>query len=252
VGEYVARLCWNSSGWTGPTSEATRLEHGTYVAEHGVGHEDWLFDPASEIDGWRYGFLQPVSKPRERLADSLIDVRLFTIGPESRWLYVGRLPECHVLTEAQAAEAKATYRRSGRLRSMRRRVKELGANLGADLEPRDGDRDPRWLVNVRYRPESAVVYRPPIPIPANHLIRQRIRRYELVELRRDLDLVRRQWPRRGSPLAEETGIWPDELPSSMNFSEGAAKTVTVNAYERDPRARNACIAHHGRACCVCG
>lgn len=47
------------------------------------------------------------------------------------------------------------------------------------------------------------------------------------------------------PLAEE-------IPASKNFSEGAQFSVTINAYERNPKARAACIAHHGLTCTVCG
>ena len=34
--------------------------------------------------------------------------------------------------------------------------------------------------------------------------------------------------------------------------EGTARRVLVNRYERDPRAREACIRHHGARCAVCG
>lgn len=51
----------------------------------------------------------------------------------------------------------------------------------------------------------------------------------------------------------------DELGSSLpeeivgqELVEGAAKTVTVNAYERNPAARAKCLEHHGYACGVCG
>jgi len=47
------------------------------------------------------------------------------------------------------------------------------------------------------------------------------------------------------PLAEE-------LPAGPNFREGATLTITINAYERNPAARAACIAHYGCACVVCG
>lgn len=53
--------------------------------------------------------------------------------------------------------------------------------------------------------------------------------------------------------AERTASpYPDDLPPGAKFTEGAARTVTVNAYERNPAARAACLAHHGSACCVCG
>jgi 5-methylcytosine-specific restriction protein A len=47
------------------------------------------------------------------------------------------------------------------------------------------------------------------------------------------------------PLAEELGT-PEKFP------EGARHIVTINAYERNPKARAACIAHHGHTCAVCG
>lgn len=45
---------------------------------------------------------------------------------------------------------------------------------------------------------------------------------------------------------------PDEIPASEKYVEGATFTVSVNAYERNPFARRACIAHWGCACAVCG
>jgi 5-methylcytosine-specific restriction protein A len=44
---------------------------------------------------------------------------------------------------------------------------------------------------------------------------------------------------------------PEEMPAGERFVEGAQKSVTVNAYERDPGARAACLAVHGYACAVC-
>ena len=46
------------------------------------------------------------------------------------------------------------------------------------------------------------------------------------------------------PLAEE-------LTPGVKYVEGARKTVVVNAYERDPGARAACLAKYGFACTVC-
>ena len=37
-----------------------------------------------------------------------------------------------------------------------------------------------------------------------------------------------------------------------DFAEGAVQRVPMNRYERDPRARAACIAHHGTTCSACG
>jgi len=62
-------------------------------------------------------------------------------------------------------------------------------------------------------------------------------------------------------LVQEEGVWyacreaqylPEELPASASFSEGAKTQILVNAYERDPAARKACLRHHGYRCQGCG
>lgn len=47
-------------------------------------------------------------------------------------------------------------------------------------------------------------------------------------------------------------LHPIEVPDDAEYTEGAVKKVTVNAYERDRKARAACIARHGTRCTVCG
>jgi 5-methylcytosine-specific restriction enzyme A len=36
------------------------------------------------------------------------------------------------------------------------------------------------------------------------------------------------------------------------YAEGAVKTVTISSFERDQKARRACISHYGTACFICG
>ena len=45
---------------------------------------------------------------------------------------------------------------------------------------------------------------------------------------------------------------PEELANPEKFPEGAKTTVVINAHERNPKARVACIAFHGCQCLVCG
>jgi HNH endonuclease len=44
---------------------------------------------------------------------------------------------------------------------------------------------------------------------------------------------------------------PEEAPAGQTFPEGAVMRVEVNRFERDPRARSACLAHYGTRCSVC-
>lgn len=47
------------------------------------------------------------------------------------------------------------------------------------------------------------------------------------------------------------GPFAEELSTPEKYPEGARFTVTINAYERNPKARASCIAHHGHICVVC-
>uniref|UniRef100_A0A540VIB3 HNH nuclease domain-containing protein n=2 Tax=Litorilinea aerophila TaxID=1204385 RepID=A0A540VIB3_9CHLR len=45
---------------------------------------------------------------------------------------------------------------------------------------------------------------------------------------------------------------PEEVQDDATFPEGGKQRITVNAYERNPKARAACIAHYGAYCQICG
>ncbi len=53
-------------------------------------------------------------------------------------------------------------------------------------------------------------------------------------------------------VEEEISI-PQEIPEDEKdrYTEGAKKQITVNSYERNRKARDACIEHHGSKCCIC-
>jgi len=46
--------------------------------------------------------------------------------------------------------------------------------------------------------------------------------------------------------------FPEQVQPDGIYSEGSCTQVLVNAYERNPKARAACIKHHGVACKICG
>jgi len=63
--------------------------------------------------------------------------------------------------------------------------------------------------------------------------------------------VDKQWF--AADLKNECRIEPlaEELLNPTIFTEGAKFTVTVNGYERNPKARAVCIKHYGDTCAVC-
>jgi hypothetical protein len=61
-----------------------------------------------------------------------------------------------------------------------------------------------------------------------------------------------RWRVNRSAGARDFEILPSEETSPARYLEGATRQVSVNAYERNPQARRACIRHHGCRCQVCG
>lgn len=49
-----------------------------------------------------------------------------------------------------------------------------------------------------------------------------------------------------------TAILPEEVTTPSLFHEGALKQISINIYERNNKARMACIDHYGISCIVCG
>ena len=54
------------------------------------------------------------------------------------------------------------------------------------------------------------------------------------------------------PSAPDSFDSPEEIPASTTHLEGSVRQVFVNTYERNPKARAACIAEFGSTCAVCG
>ncbi len=57
---------------------------------------------------------------------------------------------------------------------------------------------------------------------------------------------------RKRPTRRPEHLAAEELPPEIEYVEGAARAVLVNAYERNRRARERCLRHYGRNCAICG
>jgi predicted HNH restriction endonuclease len=55
-----------------------------------------------------------------------------------------------------------------------------------------------------------------------------------------------------TPKSSLSAKFPDEVDETVVFREGAVCKVSVNAYGRNPHARQKCIKYYGASCFVCG
>ena len=67
----------------------------------------------------------------------------------------------------------------------------------------------------------------------------------------DMTPVEFLWSFRTEYISESFFQGPDEV-QHHEYVEGSMHEVSVNVYERDPLARQACIEHYGTGCAVCG
>jgi hypothetical protein len=202
---YAARICWNSKGWIVPSGDANKLEHGneagtTYVQQHRFGHEEWLFNFEWVLDGWKYGYLQPVTNSWAKVSGQKIELYLYSIGPRSSWFYVGHINPCEVLTDDLVDEAVVEFKKRGWLRQMKEQARAVGGNAR--------QLDAGMIFNIRFKPSDAEILDPMKPIGSRDAIR-RLRRYRLVMLEGKNAKVRDQWPHRtGTRDPGATGTVP--------------------------------------------
>ena len=112
----ITRIAFNSADWQKPTGDARKYEAvDTYNHKFGFGHEDWLFRADWLIDGWRYGFIQGVSKSHAKLMKEgkPVDLTLFTVQPDKMRRYVATLRDVECLDDRQAEDALALFKKQG-------------------------------------------------------------------------------------------------------------------------------------------
>lgn len=171
---YNCRVCWNSQGWVYPAGEASRLESRTYVAKHGFGHEEWLFNYEWMFNELKYGHLQPVSPSRRRLAGKHIDLFLYAFGPDRQVYAVGTIDNVRILQASEAELSLAEFRRRGWLDEM---ADDLQA-LNVDPSPILTAPGPSTF-NVAFDPELVQLRDPIEPIDKTDPARPKVTRYIL-------------------------------------------------------------------------
>ncbi|MBD2530514.1 HNH endonuclease [Nostoc flagelliforme FACHB-838] len=74
-----------------------------------------------------------------------------------------------------------------------------------------------------------------------------------LEINKFYDFLAQQYLIKVAELSPENTarFFPDELDSSEIFREGAVRQVSVNAYKREPKARQKFIDYYGSSCSVC-
>lgn len=158
----VCRICWNTSGWVRPTGEAANLEsQNAYVPQHGYGQEEWLFRFDWLINGYKYGFLQPVGKFLGNYQGNYFSYLLWTFSENQEPLIVGKIREAYVPEYYELREAVDTMVNEGWLKEAHQDIYAVG---GEPVYSENGDADPSVITNIRFKPEDVEIF-DPMPLP---------------------------------------------------------------------------------------
>lgn len=162
----ISRICWNTSGWKIPTGEAAQIEtkyaprkNKSYVAKHGFGHEEWLFNYQWLLkkDGmtYKYGFLQPIGKYWDKYRGGKFNILLYTINADRDCLLVGEIYNVLVPDNDELQWAFKEFKKNGWMKELREVLEGLGIS-SAPLK----SKEPRSLINVCFEPKNVKLFSP--------------------------------------------------------------------------------------------
>jgi len=156
----------------------------SHEANYGYGHEEWLFDTSKLIDGYHYGFLEPILKQQDAYKENTYHVWLYTIdGISKKRYWVGEIKNLEVLNQHDADAIKHEYKKNGWLKEMEEQIVASGANNRGFSDWQGVD-----LFNVRYKPENLKVNDPYYELPLNHPIIEQSR-YTFAHFKEDFQIV---------------------------------------------------------------
>lgn len=169
INKKVARLTWNEQGWKRPSGITGKSSlKGTPEADFGYGNEEWLFDSSKTLDGYQYGFLEPLREGHAGHANKTYPIWLYSInGLTKKRYWIGEIKKAVIIDEAEAVVVKQKYKELGWLKEMEKDITLAGASkesfsLDEGLN----------LFNVKFKPEDLIVNKEPIELSDNHPVKK--------------------------------------------------------------------------------
>jgi len=166
--EKLARICWNDYGWVKPSGRYGKSKStDSHEGLRGFGHEEWLLDIEKLIDGYHYGFLQPIGKYYDKYIGETFNISLFSIhNDEHQFYWVGKLNNVEVISREESRRIIAIYKKNGWWDELKNDLKKEGLKKD-DYDIWD---DPKSYFNVRFKPEEVKNILKPFPFKNDGII----------------------------------------------------------------------------------
>lgn len=170
--QKISRLTYNNIGWVEPSGRDRKSKtKGLHEAQHGFGHEEWLFDFSKLINGYKYGFIEGFRTKNNKHAGNAYNLQLFTIDhllKEKYW--VATIQNCYVLTSDEELEIQETYFNKGWIKEQEIQLRKLNLwNQGSSNSLQS------FGPNVRFLEKDVLIFEEPVPVTHNTFIDSRDR-----------------------------------------------------------------------------
>jgi len=152
--DKIAKLCWNSSGWTKPTGEEGKSkDKNSYENINGFGHEEWLFDFEKIIDGYHYAAIQPIGKHQEKYSDCFFNILLYTYNSDTKeWFWVGWLNNVQAISAKEAELIYEQYEKNNWISEMKSDLESVNAK-SSEL-----DSFSQYTFNIKFEPHNITFF----------------------------------------------------------------------------------------------
>lgn len=182
----ISRVCWNTHDWKFPTGpEGKDSSNQTFEGKYGFGHEEWLADTSHEINGFCYGFLQPLNVDSMKHVDKVFDIDLIAFNRERGVFHVGQISNAICISSEESKNIFEIYKRKKILNSMKAQVNRVGG----DYKVIDSTRFISRLFNFKFACSNLEIFSEMMPI-ANFKDAIGNYRYNLLNKAKDFVYVR--------------------------------------------------------------
>ena len=173
INKKVARIVSNELEWKRPSGTMGKgTSKDSQEGQFGYGLEEWLFDTSKVIDGFHYGFLEPIRKGQSAHANKVYPIWLYsTHGITKKHYWIGEIKKVIVIDEAEAAVIKQKYKESGWLKEMESEITSSGANAEGFLGLPGCN-----LFNIKFKPEDLIVNKEIIELADAHPV-NKVKKY---------------------------------------------------------------------------
>jgi hypothetical protein len=129
--EKIAKICWNDYMWSKPSGTNGKSPSASaHENSYGYGHEEWVLDKSRVINGFHYGFLQPLNLKTDRHVGNKYKIWLYSIT-ERQKLLIGCIENAICISQDESKDIYKVYKKKGWLNQMIEELERAGINSKA-------------------------------------------------------------------------------------------------------------------------